>query len=394
MTDSSHVQRALRIMGVFAHPDDEVFCASGTFAKYAAAGAEIMVISATRGQAGQIRDARIATRRTLGQAREAELHLSAERLGIQHSVCWDYGDGTLRDLDPEALVRDVVAAMRSFRPDVVVSFGPDGGYGHPDHVAISAVTTEAFRQAGDGGQFPEQIASGLAPHQPARLYHSYFPRSRLLLLERLVQWLVQHPQRFRGTKDFLQALMLFSEETTMLGYASDYVAVSWFPAGFYIIEQGEPPTNLYLILSGTAEAIEEAPDGTLTVVNRLVPGMFFGERGLAYRHPRLAHVVAAENVTCLVFSPSQPTEFAGRGAGATLAGELPGETEGRSDTGAATTCIDVMDYVTQKMNAMCAHRTQFPLEPDMLPLSLLQEMFGQEYFIRVYPATPLETELL
>src|SRR5690242_17464287 len=92
-----------RILGVFAHPDDESFCAGGTFAKYAAAGAEIMVVSATRGDAGQIRDARAATRRTLGQAREQELHMACAQLGIQHVICFDYGDGTLKDVEPEIL---------------------------------------------------------------------------------------------------------------------------------------------------------------------------------------------------------------------------------------------------------------------------------------------------
>src|SRR5919109_1556734 len=79
-----------RILGVFAHPDDETFCAGGTLAKYAADGAEIMIVSATRGDAGQIRDARAATRRTLGQVREHELRLACERLGVRHAVCLDY----------------------------------------------------------------------------------------------------------------------------------------------------------------------------------------------------------------------------------------------------------------------------------------------------------------
>src|SRR5689334_11723682 len=109
----------LRILGLFAHPDDEVFAAGGTLAKYAAESAEIMVISATRGQAGQIRDSRIATRRTLGAVREQELLLSSARLGVQHAICWDYGDGTLQALDPELLIRDAVATIRDFRPDIV-----------------------------------------------------------------------------------------------------------------------------------------------------------------------------------------------------------------------------------------------------------------------------------
>ena len=383
----------LRILGLFAHPDDEVFVAGGALAKYAAEGAEIMVISSTRGQAGQIRDSTIATRRTLGVVREQELHLSSARLGVQHSVCWDYGDGTLQSLDREQLICDAVAAIRSFRPDIVLSFGPDGGYGHPDHIVMCLVAAEAVRRSGDPTQFPEQVADGLEPHQPWRYYQSYFPANRLLLLERLVQWLVQHKDRFQGSHDFVQAMMLLSEESTMLKYASDFVETRWYPQGFYIIEQGEPATNLYLVLSGRAQAIIEDADGSLQPMNYLEPGMFFGELGLAFHRPRNAHVVAVESTTCLVFSPSQPTNFAGRGDDAVLVGELPGAAENLEDIGAATTRIDVSKHIARKLQALAAHRSQFVFDPDMLPLSILQELFGHEYFVRVYPRRELAAEL-
>ncbi|HUS13792.1 MAG TPA: PIG-L family deacetylase [Chloroflexia bacterium] len=384
---------APRILGVFAHPDDEVFVAGGTLAKYAAAGSEIMVVSATKGQAGQIRDARIATRRTLGEVRAAELHVSSAKLGVQHSVCWDYGDGMLQELDPELLVGDVVRTIRSFRPDVVMAFGPDGGYGHPDHITMSLVTTDAVRRAADAAEFREQIAGGLHPHQPGRYYHSCFPQSRLLLLERLVQWLVQHKERFKGSLDFVQALMLLSEESTMLKYAGDFMSISWYPPGFYIVEQGEAATNLYLILAGRAQAVVEHADGTLEAQVVLEPGMFFGEKGLAYGKPRNAHVIAAESTTCLIFSPGKPSNFAGRGEDAHLVDGAPIDGPLTIDAGPATTCIDVSDFVRQKVEAMAAHRSQFALDPDMLPLSIMQELFGREYFIRVYPARDLAAEL-
>ena len=79
-----------RLLGVFAHPDDETFCAGGTFARYAGQGAEIMVVSATRGQAGQIRDAAAGNRRTIAAVREAELRLACERLGITKVRCLDH----------------------------------------------------------------------------------------------------------------------------------------------------------------------------------------------------------------------------------------------------------------------------------------------------------------
>ncbi len=393
MSTRINTGRPPRILGVFAHPDDESFCAGGTLAKYAEAGAEIMVVSATRGDAGQIRDARVATRRTLGLVRERELGLACERLGIQHAVCLDYGDGTLKDVEPQALTRDVARIVREFKPDAVITFGPDGGYGHPDHIAIGTATTAACALAGDTAAFPEQIEIGLAPHTPAALYHSHFPRSRMLLHERLVQWLVAQDQRFRGSFDFAHAVLLLAQETSVLGYTGDHVEVQWYPAGFYIVEQGEPANRLYLILSGVAEVIREDADGVLRAVARLGPGAFFGEEGLAHGRPRNAHVVALGSLTCLVFAPGEPTAFAGRGA--TASQDLDTATaDAEALRCEVTTAIDVSAYVDRKIAAIAAHRTQYPIDPTRLPLAMLQEMMGREYFVRVAPARELETELL
>jgi LmbE family N-acetylglucosaminyl deacetylase len=383
-----------RILGVFAHPDDETFCAGGTFAKYSASGAQVMVVSATRGEAGQIRSPQVATRRTLGAAREQELRLACQHLGVQQHVCLDYRDGMLKDVDQEAIISQVAEIIRTFRPDVVITFGPDGGYGHPDHIAIGAATTAACSRSGEESQFPEQIAAGLQPHQPARLYYSYFPPKRQLLLEQLVQWLVQAEKRFRGTLDFAYALMLLCEEATLLRYSSDYFDVNWYRAGFLIIEQGEAASSLYLILSGTVDVIREGANGTLQFLARLEPGAFFGEEGLAHKQPRNAHVVAAENVTCLVFSPSAPTAFLGRGEDAHLTSFTGANEQDEAYRMGATTRIDAGPYLQQKIAAIAAHRSQYAIEADMFPLPILQELMGREYFVRVYPAPEIETELL
>ena len=168
MYNFSAEQDRLRILGVFAHPDDESFCAGGTFARYTTAGAEAMVVSATRGQAGQIRSAKVATRRTLGQVREQELRLACQLLGIQHAVCLDYSDGMLKEVDQEVLTRHVAEIIRTFRPAIVITFGPDGGYGHPDHIAISAATTAAYLCSSDRAHFPEHLAAGRTAHRSAR----------------------------------------------------------------------------------------------------------------------------------------------------------------------------------------------------------------------------------
>src|SRR5215471_13803642 len=135
---------ARRLLGVFAHPDDEVFCAGGTMARAAEAGAEVMIVSATRGEQGRIRDPAVATRRTLGAVRERELSAAAAELGVRRVHVLDYADGALRH-HRSSLGAAIDGIMRQFDPDTVISFDADGGYGHPDHVTISELTTAAFR---------------------------------------------------------------------------------------------------------------------------------------------------------------------------------------------------------------------------------------------------------
>jgi len=370
-----------RILGVFAHPDDEVFVAGGTFAKYVARGAEAMVLCATRGQAGQIRDARVATRHTLGAVREQELRQACTILGIQQVSCLDFQDGRLRETEFDALVGSVADALRTFEPDVVITFGEDGAYGHPDHVTISAAATQAF-----------ELLPSAGGDRRRRLYHSHFARSRVLLLDRLARWLVGLESRFRGGSEFVQSLSLFAEESTTLRYASDFIDVRWFPAGTYIVEQGEAGTSLFLIISGHVEVAEEPRLGEVRPLRRLGPGEFFGELALVSERPRSAHVIALDTVTCLVLSPAPPVPFEARGsAAASSSTSSPEQPDWPDDL--ATTCIDVSAQVDQKVAAIAAQRSQFPIRPDLFPRSMLQEMLGREYFVRIRPRRELETEL-
>lgn len=378
-----------RILCVYAHPDDETYCTGGTIAKYAACGSEVMVISATRGQAGQIQDVSAATRRTLGMVREQELRRACIHLGAQQIECWDYMDGALQDADQNQVIRDVVAAMRRFRPDVVITFDPTGAYGHPDHIAISNATTRAFTLSGDPTKYPELR---LEPHSASVLYHAFFPTRRFLLLDQLVKWLAGHRAKFHGSMSFLQGLSLFAAESLVLRYANDFVTTRWFPPGFCIVEQGEIGTSLYVIVSGDAEVVREEDDGALKVIGRLGAGDVFGEMALIEQIPRTAHVIAKSVVTCMIFSPGAPTAFTGRGAGAVLTDvekqEISEHLQG------VTTCIDVSEYISQKIHAVAAHRTQYPIDPQMFPESMLIELFGREYFVRVYPNHQLETSLM
>jgi LmbE family N-acetylglucosaminyl deacetylase len=352
---------------VFAHPDDEIFCAGGTMAKWAADGAHVFVVCATRGEAGQIRDSTTAVRRTLGQVREAELREACGRLGVEHVIVLNYHDGTLQNVDLDELASAVEQVLADIAPDVVITFGEDGAYGHPDHIAVGAATTLAVGR--------------LATPQ---LLKSHFPTNRLSLAERLAGWLVAMNERFGGSTDYGRALTLFAEESTTMRFASDEVEIVWYPHGTVIVEQGEPATSLCLILSGSVEVFEE--DGeSRHVLRTLTEGQFFGELGVAGHQPRSASVAATDNVTCLVLSPSHATKYDGRGVGSRQFATAPTDGEPDPDQDVATLRVDVREHLDKKLLALAAHRSQYPIDVDAFPRSMLEEMYGVEYFLRVPP---------
>jgi Cyclic nucleotide-binding domain len=210
-----------------------------------------------------------------------------------------------------------------------------------------------------------------------------------LMMERLSRWLMTSEETLERDIDFVKAALFFAVETTTLNYTSDRTDVNWYPSGFYIIEQGEVSNDLFLILSGKAKAVHEEDDGTLTHRVSFGPGAFFGEVGVATQQRRTAHVIAEEDVTCLVFSMTESIDFVGRGSDANISGG-DSRIEAVVEQQEFTTKVDVSDHVKQKVAAMASHHTQYPIDPDMFPMEMLTEMFGTEYFVRILPRTVLE----
>jgi len=356
--------RSPRLLGVFAHPDDEVFCVGGTIARCAEAGAETAVVSLTQGEAGVIRDAAAATRRTLGAVRSTELARAADALGVHQATCLNLGDGCLEHHDLAEIAATARTVIEQFEPDVVVTFGPDGAFGHPDHVTSCLATLEAVR----------------AMAHPPRLLHARFPMQEQLLVNMLVEWLTSKEQRFRGTAAFAHALKLFADGSSMLGFAADHLDVEWFPAGSYIIEQGEPARELFCILSGSIDIVIEGDDGRMLEVATAGAGCFVGEDGLATGRPRNAHVIAREDVTCLVLASERPTRYAGRGGGVAHARSTPPTTGAMSVDVDGCFAIDVRPALDRKVAALAAHRSQYALDANLLPRSLLECLLGTEHF--------------
>jgi N-acetylglucosamine malate deacetylase 2 len=165
-----------RIACVFAHPDDETFCAGGIVAKYAVAGVPVALFCATNGDAGKTAGVPVSSREELAQIRQQETREAARILGIACVEFGGYGDGTLNTLDPAPLIGDIVAFIRRHQPTVILGFGPEGApTGHRDHRAMSRATLAAFFLSELRTSYPEQIARGLAPHRAKRLFfHAWY----------------------------------------------------------------------------------------------------------------------------------------------------------------------------------------------------------------------------
>jgi LmbE family N-acetylglucosaminyl deacetylase len=180
------------LLAVFAHPDDEAFGTGGTLSRYAREGVQVYLVCATRGEVGEISDPSFATPETLGQVREGELRCAAETMGVNELIFLDYRDsgmqGSVENQDPRALVNapasqvvpQLVGIIRRLRPQVIATFEPYGGYGHPDHIAIHKHTVAAFHAAADPHSYPD-----LGPAwQAGRLFYTAIPRSFFLEMRR------------------------------------------------------------------------------------------------------------------------------------------------------------------------------------------------------------------
>ncbi len=166
--------KSLRLMCVLAHPDDESLGVGGTLARYAAEGLETYLVTATRGQRGRYGD--LPERPSLeevGRMRERELRAAAGVLGIREVVLLDYVDGDLDKMPAGRVIAEIAHEIRRLRPDVVITFGPDGAYGHPDHIAISQFATAAVAAAASDVDGP-----ALPPHEVAKLYYMAWTRPK------------------------------------------------------------------------------------------------------------------------------------------------------------------------------------------------------------------------
>ena len=181
-------------MAVHAHPDDESSKGAAAMAKYAANGVDVLVVSCTGGERGDVLNPNLKhdphIERDLAQVRRDEMKAAQQILGVEHT--WlGFVDSGLPEGDPlpplpegcfalepidvtaEALVREI----RRFRPHVVTTYDENGGYPHPDHVMTHTVSMAAFEAAGDPAAYPHAGE----PWQPLKLYYNGHARERFVV---------------------------------------------------------------------------------------------------------------------------------------------------------------------------------------------------------------------
>ena len=176
----------LRLMAVHAHPDDESSKGAATTARYAAAGVEVLVVTCTGGERGSVLNPsygrELAEGDEIAAVRREEMAAAAAALGVrQHWL--GFVDSGLPEGDPlpplpegcfalvplEESAEALVRVVREFRPHVITTYDPSGGYPHPDHIRTHEVTAAAWEAAGDPGRFP---GAG-EPWTPLKLYYNH-----------------------------------------------------------------------------------------------------------------------------------------------------------------------------------------------------------------------------
>ena len=159
----------LKLLAIFPHPDDETLGLGSTLARYSAEGIEMYLVCATRGERGWFdSEGPNPGMKGVAQIRETELRCAAEHLGLREVSFLDYIDGDVDQADAQEIIQKIVSHIRRIQPQVVVTFPPDGNYGHPDHIALSQFAMGALICAADENFIDEERQSS---HRVSKFYY-------------------------------------------------------------------------------------------------------------------------------------------------------------------------------------------------------------------------------
>jgi LmbE family N-acetylglucosaminyl deacetylase len=202
------VKSEKRLLAVLAHPDDESFGMGGTLALYAQRGVEVHLICATRGEVGETPPGFERNDRSIAELRMDELRCAGQILGLEKVHFLNYRDsgmpGSADNHHPRALAAahldqvalEIAGYIRRLKPQVVLTFDPFGGYGHPDHIAIQRATEKAFHLAGE-----DTVIDDLPAYRSQKLYFHTFPNRALQVLVKVLPLFGQNPRKWGRNND-------------------------------------------------------------------------------------------------------------------------------------------------------------------------------------------------
>jgi len=162
----------MKFLFAFAHPDDETFSSGGTIAKLTQKKHKVSLITATKGEAGELGNPPITTRDKIGETRAEELRKAAKILGISTIHFLGFIDGKIRFIRNKNLEGKISSILKKEKPDIVITFDKLGGSNHPDHKAISRATTKVFKEY-------KNLAK-----KNVKLYHTAMPKSFIKKFEK------------------------------------------------------------------------------------------------------------------------------------------------------------------------------------------------------------------
>ncbi|MGB1287777.1 MAG: PIG-L family deacetylase, partial [Aggregatilineales bacterium] len=203
-----------RILISLAHPDDESFGSGSLIAKYVNEGSDVYYICGTDGDRGTIPEEMQGQYDTVRELRLAELDCASEILGFKEVFKFHYKDSgmmnseTTKDPDClwyhsqqpelfETLVERIVTVIREIQPQVILTFDPYGGYGHPDHIAMHHATVKAFDAAAD----PDYLPGTLPPYRAQKLYYTALPAGALRLMLFVTRLRGKDPRKMGTNED-------------------------------------------------------------------------------------------------------------------------------------------------------------------------------------------------
>ncbi len=198
-------------MAVTAHPDDETFGMGGTLAFYASQGVEVHLICATQGELGEARPEYLKDYDSVAEMRIAELDCAAKALGLTGVHLLNYRDSGMANTPdnhhPRALAAqpvkqvadEIIRYIRKYKPQVMITFDPIGGYHHPDHIAIHRATVNAFYAAADPQR--GQSSPSLPVFQPSKLYFHTMPQGFIRMAVKILPLFGKDPRKFGANRD-------------------------------------------------------------------------------------------------------------------------------------------------------------------------------------------------